>query len=338
MPRQSRIDAPGALHHVIIRGIERRRIFRDDKDREAFLDRLGDILLSTSTPCYAWALIPNHAHLLLRTGTIPIASIMRRVLTGYAVTFNRRYRRHGQLFQNRYKSVLCEEDPYLLQLVRYIHLNPLRAGLVEDLKELASYRFSGHSVLMGKVQRLWQDGGYILNFFGERESKARKGYASYIREGVKQGRKPELVGGGMLRSVGGWRELKGLRDQGIRVKGDERILGGSDFVEQVLREAEEGYEKRTLLKRRGMDLRKLMEKVAGYYAMEVEDLRSGSRVRKVARARAILCYLGVRRLGITCARLADELKISPSGVSRAIERGHEIVLEKDIEERILKSK
>jgi hypothetical protein len=190
---------------------------------------------------------------------------------------------------------------------------------------------------MGKVKRLWQDRGYVLKFFGERERNARKGYASFIREGVKHGRRPELVGGGMLRSVGGWRELKGLRDQGIRVKGDERILGGSEFVEQVLREAEEGYEKRTLLKRRGMDLRKLMEEVAGCYAMEVEALRSGSRVRKVARARAVLCYLGVRRLGITCARLADALKISPSGVSRSIERGHEIVQERGIEQGILKT-
>ena len=141
----------------------------------------------------------------------------------------------------------------------------------------------------------------------------------------------------MLRSVGGWRELKGLSDQGIRRKGDERILGGSEFVEQVLREAEEGYEKRTLLKRTGMDLTKLIEKVAGYCTVEPAELRSGSRVRRVARARAILCYFGVRRLGITCATLADELNITPSGVSRAVERGYEIARESNVDERILKS-
>ena len=146
MPRQSRIDAclcvsarrqaPGALHHVMIRGIERREIFQDDKDRESFLDRLGGILLESSTPCYAWSLLNNHAHLLLRTGQIPISRVMRKLLTGYAVTFNRRYHRHGHLFQNRYNSILCEEDAYLQELVRYIHLNPLRAGLVKDLREL----------------------------------------------------------------------------------------------------------------------------------------------------------------------------------------------------------
>jgi len=111
------------------------------------------MLSESKTPCFAWALIPNHAHFLLRTGTVPIATVMRRLLTGYAVSFNRRHRRHGHLFQNRYKSILCEEDPYLLELVRYIHLNPLRAGIVEELKKLEAYPYCGHSVLMGKVAR-----------------------------------------------------------------------------------------------------------------------------------------------------------------------------------------
>ena len=151
LPRQSRIDASGALHHIIIRGIERRVIFRDDEDRESFLDRLGGILLESATPCYSWSLLGNHGHFLFRTGDDPIARVMRRVLTGYAVTFNRRHHRHGHLFQNRYKSILCEEDAYLKELVRYIHLNPLRAGLVKNLVDLGSYPYSGHSVLMGKM-------------------------------------------------------------------------------------------------------------------------------------------------------------------------------------------
>ena len=114
MPRKARIDAPGALHHVMIRGIERRKIFFDRIDRENFLDRLAIVLTDTSTPCFAWALLPNHIHLLLRTGYAPIATVMRRLLTGYATSFNRRHRRHGPLFQNRYKSILCQEDLYLL--------------------------------------------------------------------------------------------------------------------------------------------------------------------------------------------------------------------------------
>jgi len=132
------------------RGIERRKLFRDDKDRNSFLDRLAIILEETQTQCYAWALIPNHFHLLLLTGPTPLSKVMRRLMTGYAVTFNKRHRRSGYLFQNRYKSVICEEDPYLLELIRYIHLNPLRAKLVKDLKELDKYPWTGHSAILGR--------------------------------------------------------------------------------------------------------------------------------------------------------------------------------------------
>ena len=149
MPRGSRIDAVGAVHHIMVRGIERRKIFDGDADRDHFLHRMGEILLDTGTTCFAWSLMPNHFHLLFRTGNVPVSTVMRRLLTGYAVWFNRSRRRHGHLFQNRFKSVLCQEDSYLLELVRYIHLNPLRAGLVKSIPELDTYPYSGHGALMG---------------------------------------------------------------------------------------------------------------------------------------------------------------------------------------------
>ena len=151
MPRTSRIDAPGALHHIIFRGLERRRIFRDDEDRDNFLDRLGGVLQEKGTTCYAWALIPNHGHLLLKTGNTPASKVMQRVLTGHAIYFNRRHHRHGKLFQNRYKSILCQEDTYLLELIRYIHLNPIRAGIVDDLDRFDAYKYTGHSTIMGCI-------------------------------------------------------------------------------------------------------------------------------------------------------------------------------------------
>ena len=150
MPRQARIDAPTALHHVIIRGIERREIFTDEEDRRNFLKRLAMVLTETATPCYAWVLLSNHAHFLLRTGMAPLAGVMKRVLTGYAQQYNRRHERVGHLFQNRYKSILCEEDAYCLELVRYIHLNPVRAGIVKTLEQLAR-----------PVQRAWKPCGVI---------------------------------------------------------------------------------------------------------------------------------------------------------------------------------
>ena len=139
MPRRSRIDAPGALHHIIVRGIERKSIFKDDADKDNFLERLKNILTDSGTSCFAWALIPNHFHLLLRTGKVPISTVMKRLLTGHAIYFNRKHNRAGHLFQNRYKSILCQEDTYMLELVRYIHLNPLRAKIIPDLKFLDKY-------------------------------------------------------------------------------------------------------------------------------------------------------------------------------------------------------
>ena len=140
MPRQARLDAPGTLHHIIIRGIERRRIVADDTDRKRFVDRLGKLSAEMEMQVYAWALMTNHAHILLKSGHGGVSAFMRKLLTGYAVNYNIRHKRHGHLFQNRYKSIVCEADTYFKELVRYIHLNPLRAGLVDTMKKLDWYR------------------------------------------------------------------------------------------------------------------------------------------------------------------------------------------------------
>ena len=203
MPRKARIDASGALHHIIVRGIERNPIFKDSEDYGNFLNRFGKVLRETSTICYAFALIPNHVHLLLRTGTNSISTVMRRLLTGYAQAFNRRYNRHGYLFQNRYKSFLCENDPYLLELVRYIHLNPIRAGIIHDIKTLDTLPTTGHASLMGKMKQEWQDTNSILSLFGQKPSSARRAYRSFMEKGIPLGKRPDLTGGGLIRSTGG---------------------------------------------------------------------------------------------------------------------------------------
>jgi len=146
MPRQARLDAPGTLHHVIGRGIERTKIFRKEEDRVDFLERLSALCHEEALNVYAWALMSNHFHLLIRIGRQSISYSMRKILTGYVVNFNRRHKRNGHLFQNRYKSIICEDDPYLLELTRYIHLNPLRAGVLISIEGLDKYPWTGHSV------------------------------------------------------------------------------------------------------------------------------------------------------------------------------------------------
>jgi putative transposase len=132
VPQQARLDVPGPLYHVILRGIEKRRILDDDEDRQNFVSRLGDLAGKTQTSDTAWSLLTNHVHLLLRSGPSGLPKFMRRFLTGYAVTYNLRHLRHGHLIQNRDHSIFCKEDAYFRELVRYIHLNLIRAHLVNN--------------------------------------------------------------------------------------------------------------------------------------------------------------------------------------------------------------
>jgi len=327
MPRKSRIDAPGALHHIIVRGINRKKIFFDDPDRDDFLDRLGDILSDTKTPCFAWAFMTNHLHLILRTGTAPIATVMRRLLTGYAVSFNRRHRRHGHLFQNRYKSILCQEDPYLLELVRYIHLNPLRAGIVEGLKELNTYPYCGHNALMGKTKPGFQDVDYILNLFGEKVPEARRLYLEFVKKGVAAGRRPELTGGGLVRSAGGWSALKAMRNDESRMKGDERILGQGDFVETVLKAAQENLDRKSSILALGYDFDSLVDRVLGLFGLTFNELLTGGKQRRMVQARSVLCYWGTRELGMSAVSIAKKLNIASSTASESAMKGRQIVEE-----------
>jgi len=238
MPRGARLDAPGTLHHVIIRGIEKGDIVRDDDDRKEFLRRMGELARGTGTGIYAFALMTNHAHILLKSGEQGLSTFMRRLLSGYAQYFNRRHRRVGHLFQNRYKSIICEEEAYFDKLVAYIHLNPLRAGLVDSFDELASYPWCGHSVMMNKVHYSWLDREYVLQFFGDREGEARRAYVAYLEEEIGINREKELSGGGLCRSHGGWSNVLSMRKQGVKALSDDRILGGDSFVREVLQEAE----------------------------------------------------------------------------------------------------
>jgi len=330
MPRKARIDAPGSLHHIICRGIEKTRIFRDDADRDSFIDRLGGVISETNTPCYAWALIPNHFHLLLKTGNVPIATVMRKLLTGYAVTFNRRHLRVGHLFQNRYKSILCQEDSYLLELLRYIHLNPLRASLINSMRQLDWYKYCGHSILLGKRKNDWQDTNYVLKLFGKRLSSSRRHYRKFVERGVLMGRRPDLVGGGLIRSVGGWQALKAFSRLNIHIKGDERILGDSDFVESVLKAQNERLERRYHLQAQGLDFDTVTNQVAKIFRLKPEQVRSSGKQPQRVKARSLLCYWAVKELEMSGAKVAQKLKITNSAVSRSVARGEKIASEMNL--------
>ncbi len=301
----------------MVRGIERTTIFRDDRDRADFVARVAALVTAGAWRVYAWALLPNHAHLLVRTGTRPLPRCMRSLLTGYAGAFNRRHHRVGHLFQNRYKSIVVEAEPYLLELVRYLHLNPLRAHVVPDLRHLERYPWTGHSALLGTVPRPWQETQMILAEFGPGRRRAVQAYRAFIGAGVAHGRRPELQGGGLLRSLGGWQAVTALRRGREAYLGDERVLGSSAFVAEVRQRLTD----RTAPHASRLALGTLVTRVCRHVGLPPTHLAAGTRRPAASRARAGIAYLWIEGLGHPGRPLAARLGVRPQAVYQAAARG-----------------
>ena len=303
----------------MMRGIERTDIFSDDRDREHFLSRVGEIGKATETRILAWALMDNHVHMLLFSGSSGLPRFMRRLLTGYAVWFNRRHQRSGHLFQNRYKSIVCEEDRYLLELIRYIHLNPFRSHMVQNLEELDRYRWSGHSAIVGEVQRDWQEREYVLKEFGRGGRQSIGAYRRFIEEGKGLGRRPELVGGGLIRSLGGWSKVLSLRSQGEAMEHDSRILGSGDFVQAVTRDAEEAIARQ--VRNRGREsIEEIIARMCRKSSVGEMEVRSGNQSRKATKVRAGIAFFLSREMGISMAEIARRMGVGASAIAMALRR------------------
>jgi REP element-mobilizing transposase RayT len=307
----------------MVRGIERRSIFRDDRDRDDFVKRLATLVPAADLTVYAWALLPNHAHLLVRTGTRPLARTMRSLLTGYAGAFNRRHRRHGHLFQNRYRSIVVEEEPYFLELVRYLHLNPVRAGVVADLQGLDRYPYTGHAVLTGMVSHPWQASEEVLRRFASDRRRARAEYRAFVAAGIPRGHRPEFQGGGLIRSAGGWAAVQALRRGREAYTADERVLGTGGFVEALLQEVERQAQKDKRVQGRPVDLQTLASRMAESLGLPATLLLGRSRVRAAAQVRRLLAFVWVEHLGRPASDLAKALGQTRASISWAAKRGTE---------------
>jgi len=251
------------------------------------------------------------------------------------------------LFQNRYKSIVCEEDPYLLELIRYIHLNPLRAGLVKDLGGLDKYPWTGNSAILGRRKNplisnhamSYQPSAMsssdkalkplaeatiedVLLHFGDTKRASRRTYREFVKKGIDQGTRPELQGGGLVRSAGGNKGSLLGRKKEEREKGDERILGSGDFVANVMKDAKEVLDQRAKF---DISLVELISRVCAKFGIRVKDLVSKSRKRQLSQARGVVCYLAVDELGYSGDNVARRLRISGRGVSDCRERGKKIL-------------
>jgi REP-associated tyrosine transposase len=320
MPRQARLDVFGALHHIMVRGINKSDIFKDAQDKTLLLDRLGQNVIEGKCAVYAWVLMDNHVHVLFKSGQQGISAVMRKLLTWYAQYFNRRHGRTGHLFENRYKSILCDEDNYLLALVRYIHLNPVRAKIVTTLRELDSYPWSGHSALMGNARHDWMDTGCILSQFGARKKAARNAYHRFVGEGMAMGKIPEFSGGGLIRSRGGWSQVVSARRSGQKEEFDERILGSGDFVNTILTEAEEKTRRQLKVRRTDKTITDIIEEECKKGRTSGNELRGGSRRRKVSAVRARVAKRGVDELGLSMAEIARHVGVTTSSIAKTVAR------------------
>jgi REP element-mobilizing transposase RayT len=290
-----------------------------------FINRFSALLEETSTDCFAWALLDNHFHLLLCCKKIELSRFMRRLLTGYAINFNNLHRRSGHLFQNRYKSIICEEDAYLLELIRYIHLNPLRAKIVPDLESLDTYSWCGHAVLLGERKLPGQVIDKVLIQYGQNFLAARRNYRKFVENGIPNGHRPELVGGGLRRS----QKASGM--QAEIESYDERVLGSGAFVEAL----QQDLNFNAILPKR-VTLPEIQRIVCKLLKVEPDEILRRTRMGDASEARALFCYIGVRIIGLKGTEVGRFITMGASGVSRAVTRGEHILLNSQVSNEKLK--
>jgi hypothetical protein len=245
---------------------------------------------------------------------------MRRLLTDYAISYNRPHSLWGHLFQSRYKSIVCDENAYFTQLVRYIHLNPFRANLVKNLAQLDRYRWSGHGVIMGKIQYEWQNWDNVLKWFGKTESKAQNAYRNSVKKGIYEESRPELVGGGLIRSLGRWSVVKALRRSVDRQLSDDRISGSGEFVERIIKEAETEIKYQLPLLEDHHQIDEFITTICQDENTSIEELKGGSRRKQISRVRARIAIGLVKTHGFALAEVARQLGVSTSAISKMIKR------------------
>jgi len=270
MPRKPRIEYPGAFYHVIVRGNQKQRVFKDAADFQKYLQTLAIYKNRTSSRIYAYVLMNNHVHLLIETQDVPLSKVMQGLNQTYTMYFNRRYRTVGHLFQGRYKAILCDRDAYLLGLVKYIHENPVRAKIAERLD---AYLWSSHQAYTGKSNPLsLVDTDQVLRMFSENKTRARKKYREFMAE------------------------QDGLDRKEVYATIDQRLKGDDEFVDRVL-EQHDKVSNRNRLKRPPLEV--ISQVVEKEYDVALSDMRSYSKTQTLALARRVFCILA-SKLG--CAR------------------------------------
>ena len=189
MARKPRIQYPGAFYHVIAWGNGGQKIFRDSQDYERYLSFLREYKVRFGFLLYAYTLMPTHIHLLLEMKETPLSKLMQVLQFRYTRNFNIKYKKWGHLFQGRYKAILCDKDSYFLELSAYIHLNPVRGGLV---KKPHQYPWSSYRFYVREAKETLVDGDFLLAQFSNRKATAKREYVRFVRNHISQGHREDF--------------------------------------------------------------------------------------------------------------------------------------------------
>jgi len=287
MARKPRIEYPRAFYHIIARGNRKERIFLDDGDRNHLLELLKKYKRRYNFVLYAYALMDNHIHLLMETKEVPLSRIMQGILQSHTQWYNKRNRTVGHLFQGRYKAILCDKRDYLLVLVRYIHLNPIRAGI----KRLVVSKWTSHKIYLSGECNDLVDTSLVLTQFSKRKSVAVKLYREFIREGMGEYNEEDFY------------KLRG-----------QRVLGDESFYEEVMSIVnEERDNEDRIIRDKGLE--EISKKVEELMGVSIEQLRGGKRSRNVVRARSVFIRLSKQYTNLKCMDIAFFLGRQPTSLS-----------------------
>jgi len=288
MGRKPRLHYPGALYHVILRGNAREKIFFANTDRNRFCRLLQQGVERYRFRVHAFCLMTNHIHLALQVGDIPLSRILQSIVGQYTRWVNWRKSRVGHLFQGRYKAIMVDADTYLAELVRYIHLNPVRAKMVGDP---AKYPWSSHRAYCGEENIPWLTTELVLYSMSESETDARRKFLEFVADGIADGHRPEFHGGSET---------------------DCRLLGDDTFADKVLNEADRRSRKKIPVDR-------FLQEVCTYYSLESLQELVGHN-RKASEARGVAAKLAMEAGICTLTELAGKMERDVSTLSSAAER------------------
>ena len=311
MPRKPRLSVPGALHHIMSRGIEGHPIFNDAIDREHFVSLLSAEIKRSGYKCYAWVLMKNHYHLLVRANESPLYCLMRPLNSKYARWFRKKYKSRGYLFQDRFKSLATQDQGYIEELVRYIHLNPLRAGICKTFAELDRFSWSGHAVLISRRYCAFQDVRTVLRRFSHDPGIAVQKYRTYMQD---------RAGGA---DTGNFIDIVRKSNTEVSDRKDLRcwVIGDPAFVKAALKQDAAKRLQLAACAKNGWTMKKVVEEVSQQLGIAAAEVFKRGRDNRRSMFRKVSAALAHRSCGIPIIEIARYYGIKSSSVSRMLEDG-----------------